>query len=142
MDNRETKARVCQEIACIFFVDPDEEFKRIMKHARRKLEIPMPAAMFCSRLQHHKHRETCCTVGEHKTKYDCIVQAGESLRIRMVRSENKNHEDLIAGRGMNSLSHYNLVCKIYSCASSHEIPDAKAAVEKQWENERKYGHGS
>ena len=29
----------------IFFVEPDdEEFKRIMKDAPRKLEIPMPAA--------------------------------------------------------------------------------------------------
>ena len=35
----------------IFFIEfDDEEFKRIMKNARRKLEIPMPAAMLC-RLQ-------------------------------------------------------------------------------------------
>ena len=32
----------------IYFIDPyDEEFKDIMKNARRKLEIPMPAAMPC-----------------------------------------------------------------------------------------------
>ena len=32
----------------IYFIDPDdEEFKRIMKNARGKLEIPMPAAMLC-----------------------------------------------------------------------------------------------
>ena len=32
----------------IFFIEPDdEEFKRTMKNARRKLEIPMPAAMPC-----------------------------------------------------------------------------------------------
>ena len=29
----------------------------------------------------------------------------------MEGSQNKNHEDHIAGRGMNSLSHYNLVHK-------------------------------
>ena len=35
----------------ISFLEPDdEEFKRTMKNARRKLEIPMPAAMLC-RLQ-------------------------------------------------------------------------------------------
>ena len=43
----------------IFFIDPDDdEFKRFTKNARRKLEMPMPAAMPC-RLQLHKHRETC-----------------------------------------------------------------------------------
>ena len=32
----------------ISFIDPDdEEFKDIMKNARRKLEVPMPAAMLC-----------------------------------------------------------------------------------------------
>ena len=30
----------------IYFIDPeDEEFKDMVKNARRKLEIPMPAAM-------------------------------------------------------------------------------------------------
>ena len=82
----------------IFFVDPDdEEFKRFMKNARRKLEIPMPAAMPC-RLQHNKHRETCRTVGQHKTKYACIVEADDCMRIRMEGSQNKNHEDHIAGK--------------------------------------------
>ena len=32
----------------IHFIEPeDEKFKEIMKNARRKLEIPMPAAMPC-----------------------------------------------------------------------------------------------
>ena len=32
----------------IYFIDlEDEEFKGIMKNPRRKLEIPMPAAMLC-----------------------------------------------------------------------------------------------
>ena len=49
----------------IAFIDPDDEaFKDIMKNARGKLEIPMPAAMPC-KLQHDKYRETCRTVEEH-----------------------------------------------------------------------------
>ena len=32
----------------VYFIDPDDaEFKEIMKNLRRKLEIPMPAAMSC-----------------------------------------------------------------------------------------------
>ena len=53
----------------IFFIDPDaDQLKRKMNNAHRKLEISMPAAMPC-RLQHHKHRNICCTFGQHKTKY-------------------------------------------------------------------------
>ena len=49
----------------IYFIDLDaEEFKRIM-----------------CRLQLHKHRETCGTVGQYKTKYACVVEADESMRI-------------------------------------------------------------
>ena len=34
----------------IFFIEPnDEEFKLTMKAARRKLEVPMPAAMPCKK---------------------------------------------------------------------------------------------
>ena len=85
----------------------------------------MPAAMLC-RLQHQKHRNICCTVGQHKTKYAWIVEADESMRIRMEGSQNKNHEDHIAGRGMNSSSHCNLVHK-FSFASSHENTRCKGS---------------
>ena len=81
-----------------------------MKNARRKLEVPMPAAMPC-KLQCEKYRETCRVEKDCKTKCACIVEADESLRIRMEESQNKNHEDPIAGRGKNSLSHCNLVHK-------------------------------
>ena len=68
----------------------------------------MPTAMPC-KLQRDKYRETCRTVEEHKTKYACIVEADESVRKRMEGSPHKNHDDHIPGKGMNSLSHYNLV---------------------------------
>ena len=97
------KLENARRLRCIFFIDPDdEEFKRLIKkNARRKLEIPMAAGMHC-RIQHSEHRKTCCTVGQHKTKYARIAEADESMRIRMEGSQNKNHEDHIAGRGMNS----------------------------------------
>ena len=36
-----------RQIRGIFFIESDEEFKHTIKNARRKLEIPMPAAMPC-----------------------------------------------------------------------------------------------
>ena len=110
----------------------DEEFKRIMKSARGKLEIPMPAAMSC-RIQHPQHRETCGIIGQRKIKYAFIVEADEFTRMRMDGSLHKYHGDHIAGKGMNSLSHCNLVHKFIHMSQSMKIPDAKAAVEKEWE---------
>ena len=52
----------------IYFIDPeDEEFKDIMEHARRKLEIPMPAAMPCKTTLCRSSRETFRTTVGHKT---------------------------------------------------------------------------
>ena len=50
----------------IYFID-DEEFKDIKKNARRKLEIPMPAAMSCKIYCGEVAGETCRAIGGHKT---------------------------------------------------------------------------
>ena len=44
-----------------------------------------------------------------------------------------DHEDHIAEKVFNSLSHYNLVHKFIPMPQAMKIPDAKAAVEKEWE---------
>ena len=77
--------------------------------------------------------EFTSTVGEHKTKYACIVEADESVRIRMEGSHHKNHADHIAGKGENSLQHYNLVHKFVPMPQGMKIPAAKAVVDKEWE---------
>ena len=110
-----------------YFIDPDdEEFKRTLENARRKLEIPVPAAMPC-RLQRCPCKETCCVVGEHKTKYACIVEADESMRVRKEGSHNNNHEDHIAGKGMNSLSHYNLMHKFIPVSQAMKLTRCKGS---------------
>ena len=86
------------------FIDPDdEEFKDVMKNARRKLEVPMPAAMLC-KIQREKYREICRVEKKRKTKKACIEEADESTRKRMEGSLRKNHEDHCRGKGMNSLN--------------------------------------
>ena len=50
----------------------------------------------------------------------------------MEGSLHKNHEDGIPGKGMNSLSHCNLVHKFIPLPQAMKIPDAKSAVEKEW----------
>ena len=116
-------------VVSFFFEPDDEEFKRIMKNACRKLEIPMPAAMSC-KLQRDKHRETSGTVGQHKTQYACKDEADESMRIPLEVSQNKNHADHIAGKDTNSLSHCNFVHNFVPMLEAMKIPDAKAEVDK------------
>ena len=43
------------------------------------------------------------------------------------------HQDHIAGKGNNSLQHYNLVHKFIPMPQAVKIPAAKAAVDKEWE---------
>ena len=68
-----------------------------------------------------------------KTRLVCILEANESTRMRMGNSEPHNHEDHIAGKGENSLQHYNLVHKFIPMPQAMKIPAAKAAVDKEWE---------
>ena len=95
------KLDTARNLCGIYFIDPDDddddddEFKRIMKNARRKLEVPMPAAVLC-RTRREEFWETCCVLDNRKTKYACIVEAEESRRERMEGSHHKSLEDHIA----------------------------------------------
>ena len=68
-----------------------------------------------------------------KTRLACILEADESTRLRMGESLPQNHEDHIAGKGENSLQHYNLVHKFIPMPKAIKIPAAKAAVDKKSE---------
>ena len=68
-----------------------------------------------------------------KTKLACILEADESTRLRMGNWIPHHHEDQIAGKGENSLQHYNLVHKFIPLPQAVKIPAANAAVDKEWE---------
>ena len=68
-----------------------------------------------------------------KTQLACILEADESTRLRMGNSVPNHHEDQIAGKGDNSLQHYNLVHKFVPMPQAMKIPAAKAAVDKECE---------
>ena len=63
------------------------------------------------------------------------------MRIRLEAAPHRYHEDHIAGKSTNSLSHYNLVHKFIPVPQAMKIPNAKAAVEKKGKLE-KIRHGS
>ena len=114
----------------IYFIDPeDTEFKETIKNARKKLETSVAPAMPC------KIAKNCGSGASNKiqTKLACILEADESTRMRMGNSIPQHHEDHIAGKGENSLQHYNLVHKFIPMPQAMKIPAAKAAVDKEWE---------
>ena len=76
-----------------------------------------------------------------KTKLACILEADDSTRMRMGNSIPHYHQDHIAGKGENSLQHYNLVHKFIPMPQAMKIPAAKAAVDKEWKNWRKFRRG-
>ena len=123
----------------IYFIDPeDKEFKETIKNARKKLETSVAPAMPC------KIKKNCGSgvSDKNKTKLACILEASESTRLRMGESLPTHHEDHIAGKGDNSLQHYNLFHKFIPMHQAMKIPAAKAAVDKEWEKLEKIRRGT
>ena len=115
----------------IYFIDPeDKDFKETIKNARKKLETPIAPVLPCKIM-----KKNCGSGASNKikTRLACILEADESLRLRMGESLPNRHEDHIAGKGDNSLQHYNLVHKFIPMPQALKIPAAKAAVDKEWE---------
>ena len=117
-----------------------EEFKSLTRRTRnskkpstmlaRNFETPMAPAMPCKICKNDKN----CGNGESnkvKSKLACILEASESTRLRVGESLPNHHEDHIAGKGNNSLQHYNLVHKFIPMAQDMKIPAPKAAVDKE-----------
>ena len=80
-----------------------------------------PPAMPCKISKNNLILATGGKSNEIKSKLACILEAGESTRLRMGESL-PNHEDHIAGKGYNSLQHYNLVHKFIPMPQAMKIP--------------------
>ena len=86
--------------------------------------------MPCKISKKNKRGETRSKTNDFKSKFASILVASESTRLRMEESRTNCHEDHIAGKGDNSLQHYNSVHKFIPLPQAMKIPIAKAAVEK------------
>ena len=59
--------------------------------------------------------ETRGKSNETKSKLACILEASEFTRLRMGETLPHYHEDHTAGKGDNSLQHYNLFTNLFLC---------------------------
>ena len=122
-----------RQLRGIFFIEPnDEEFKLTMKAARRKLEVPTPAAMPC-KIPIKSNGETHRYIGKLLKKYVIDVDADDSTRPRLEKAGHKLHQDHITAKGMNSTTFHSLVHKVHSDVVK-KFPSADAAVDNEWEN--------
>ena len=97
----------------IYFIDPeDTEFKETIKNARKKLETSVAPTLPCKIM---KNRGSGASNKILKKKLACILEADESTRLRMANSLPNHHDDHLAGKGDNSLQHYNLVHNLFLC---------------------------
>ena len=109
----------------IYFIDPeDKEFKETIENARKKLETPVAPAMPCKISKKNQNCGNGDESNKTKSKHACILEASESTRLRMGESLPNHHEDHIAGKGDNSLPHYNLVHKFIPMPQAMKIPAA------------------
>ena len=122
------------------FIDPgDGAYKETINNARKKLEVPMEAAMPCkmgTRKRITEPQQTAASrimESNRKTKVACIVEAHESTRKRVESTLPRSHEDHIAQKGLNSESRNNLVHKYVPMLHVMKTSDAKAAADKEWQ---------
>ena len=128
----------------INFIDlENKEFKETIKNARKELETPVAPAIPCKISKNVKKK---CGNGEKskkvKSKFASILKASESVRLHTGEPLPTHHEAHLARKGENSLQHYNLVHKFIPMPQAVKIPAAKAAVDKEWKNWRKFRRGT
>ena len=80
-----------------------------------------------------EHGDIRSKTNDFKSKFGCTLEASESTKMRLEESLPNYHEDHIAGKGDNSLQHYNFVHQFIPMPQAMKIPAAKAAVDKVWE---------
>ena len=110
--HEQPKLHNARKLRGIYFIDrEDKEIKETIKNARKKLETPMVPAMPCKTNKNNQNCGNGDKPNNIKSKLACILEAGESTRLRVGESLPNHHEDHIAGKGDNSYQHYNLVHK-------------------------------
>ena len=136
-----------EKLRGIYFIDPEDEgskeiifFKK--KNARKKLETPLEAAMPCkmvTRKRFKEQRETVASGDVHSHENQVCWYCGSSRINKEAFGIYSSREIMTITsrrRGFNSLNHCNLVHKFIPMLQAMKIPDAKAAVNKEWREAR------
>ena len=126
-----------------YFIDPDdEEFQGYHEKCAYKVGNSDASSNASQTSTWQVQGNLWHRVGQHKTKCACIVEAGESMRVSMEASQSKIHEDHIAGEGVNSLSHDNLVRKFILMPEAMKTTRCPGSSGERRGKLKRYWHGS
>ena len=145
------KLDAAREQRAIYFI-PDEgpDYGEIMNNAR-KLEKRRASAISCKVIKpaspngsswRRPYASDWCKIVTKRLNSSCSKQdhrhtITDSHRISTAKSEEKTHQDHIPDRGHVSMSHNNMTYKPIPKPKAMKILDAKAALDKEWENCKK-----
>ena len=124
----------------IYFIDPEDgEFKVTIKNTQGR-SWRYQWRRLCLVSWGHRNVRTCprgnrrrnqtVPTKSKKTKHACIVEADEFKGKRLGSILPEDHENHIAEKGFNSMSHWTLVHKFVPMPQAMKVPDAKAAVDE------------
>ena len=124
----------------IYFIDPeDKEFKETFKNARKKLETPVAPAMPCKIMKKNSGSGASNTT---KTRLACILEAGESTRLRM-----ENHYQIIMKTILQEKVriHYSITIwfkNLFLCLKVCKFPQQRQQWTRNEKNWRKFRRGT
>ena len=124
----------------IYFIDPeDKEFKETIKNARKKLETSVAPALPCKIM-----KKNCGSGASNKikTRLACILEADESKRLHIGRIFTKSSSRPYCRKRKQFITALQLVHIFIPMPQAIGIPAAKAALDKEWENWRKFRRGT
>ena len=115
-----------------FFIEPNaEELKLTMKAARRKLEVPMPAAMPCKiPIKNSGEKPSQYWETQDKIRLFCWCWRKHETKARRSSTQTSSRS-YHCKKGWISITHYSLVHNFFPMPQAMKIPDPKAAVVKE-----------
>ena len=115
----------------IHFIEPaDEDFKKTVRNAWRKLEVPMPAGNALQG-QGKNVQGTCRNLDAPRRNTHASLEPTDVRESAWKELYTQIMKTIL--QGINSLNHYNLVHKFIPVSEAMKIPGAKAVVDKEWE---------
>ena len=116
----EPKLDNARKLRGIYFIDPDDmEFKDRMRNRRAKSWRRLWIQPCCVRFKTWSTERPVAQTNPNtrRSKYACLVEAHESTRKRIVKTQQQIVRIALLGSGI-SLRHYNLLRMFTSCALS------------------------
>ena len=136
--NEKSKLDNARRLRRIYFMDPDDQdHKETLKHARRKLERLMAAAMPCKEKARTGNTKVAAEVIASRNVPETIWKSGIPWNHKTTSGTfptYKTRRSHCSEKVFTSMTHYNMVHKFIPVPQAMKIPDAKGGMEEARDN--------